>query len=138
MYDRAQLEELLATAEAATGSDRELDFAIISATNPHAGRGGPYESWQAAQSAFGWDTRVTSSIDAVLALVERCLPGAYLDLAGPAKYLNIPSPIPNRWRAHVTTDEGFQSQQTAGWAASAPLAILAALLRALIAQQGKG
>lgn len=65
---------------------------------------------------------VSTSLDAALALVERVRPDAYIELSGPRKYLNIPTPVPNKWLAKL---DDFR-----GWAATPAAALLAALLKA--------
>lgn len=65
---------------------------------------------------------VTTSLDAAVALVERVKPEAYIEMSGPRKYLNIPTPVPNKWLAKV---DDFR-----GWAATPAAALIAALLKA--------
>jgi hypothetical protein len=66
--------------------------------------------------------RYTASLDAALALVPERL---FLCLDGPRKYLNIPTPVPNYWRACL----GY-SPELRGWGATPALALCAAALKA--------
>lgn len=77
---RSTLEELLARCERATGSDRKLDAEIYCAANP---------TWRPDENISGQVLGIefrslkgapllTSSIDAIVALIERELPGAHL------------------------------------------------------------
>lgn len=148
---------LLARVEAAEGPDREIDARLWCWENGHAfvaisdgrkcwsnygdndsvnPRGVPSAGWAIfrhkapdrgnAMLQGHQPPRVSASLDAALALVERVLPGAFIELSGPRKYLHIPTPVPNRWRAecgHI------------GWGSTPALALLAALLKALIAAE---
>lgn len=105
---QGSVEDLLARVEAATGADRELDEAIIEATNPH--KSGPYAWHRAAASAFAWDTRVTASLDAALALANRLYPNAY------------------HWIVRQALDEW---QHRGGDASAFARCVIAALLRTL-------
>lgn len=135
------LRELLERVEKATGADRELDSAIFSAlVDPR--RENAYWIWQGSRPqgsperapADYWDTRhtptITSSIDAALALMERMLPGAFW-LIGKGKTTALEKMF--ACQLMFGTDEIIGE----GEAETAPLAILAALLRAFIAQDGK-
>lgn len=135
MTDRKVLVELLAKVEAATRPDRELDFAVWDCLFPPA----PLDQSRVTHRVtlppgFGRDAfsqamdprpKISASIDAALALVERLLPDA-------------------RWRIEHHSPVmghrpfwamcGMAGQQEAAYGDSAPSAILAALLRALLAQ----
>jgi hypothetical protein len=144
------LQDLLARVEAAEGPDREIDAAIYNAMVDDGGRkafrvtdwtrgrapmlGRYHDGWLTGKSdsdIYADDlVRFTASIDAALALVERALPDSYVELSGPRKYLHIPTPVPNRWCASIV-EPGYRG----GWGATPPLAILAALLKAKIAQE---
>jgi hypothetical protein len=122
----ADLQELLARVEKAEGPDRELEVRLHS-IDPACGR------IPVSQTYY------TASLDAALALVERVLPGSYVELSGPRKYLHIPTPVPNRWKAYIATFN--HDGDKTGWAATPALALLAALLRALISthsEEGAG
>lgn len=68
----------------------------------------------------------TSSIDAAMGLVP---PDSWHEIKGPRKYLNIPTPVPNYWSAHLArwNHEG----DAMGWGATPALALTAAALRAI-------
>ena len=63
-----------------------------------------------------------ASLDAAVTLVPE---GAWVELSGPRKYLNIPTSVPNHWRAAVG------DRHRVGWAATPAAALTAAALRAL-------
>jgi hypothetical protein len=137
----ADLQELLSRVEKAEGPDRELDREICLAarenvsTDPLSGF-----VWR-PNGGGGWSDvpDLTASLDAALALVERVLPGSYVELSGPRKYLHIPTPVPNRWKAYIATFN--HDGDKTGWAATPALALLAALLRALMSthsEEGAG
>lgn len=76
--------------------------------------------------------KITTSLDAIAALTERVLPGHYIEVSGPRKYLNIPTPVPNYWKAVLSSGQhGFSGVDWIAWAPTEPAARLAALLRAL-------
>lgn len=120
---KEQLQALLERVERATGWDSDIDKSMLRALG-YTWRGMAY--WHSNDRDM-WKGPVffTHSIDAAIALAERVSPG-WIEVNGPRKYLNIPTPVPNHWRAEVS--------DWTGWGHTAPLAILAALLRALIAQ----
>ena len=64
-------------------------------------------------------------LDAAMTLVPA---DCWHEIKGPRKYLNIPSPAPNYWSAHLAkwNHEG----DVMGWAATPALALCAAALRA--------
>ena len=68
------------------------------------------------------------SLDAALALVERVRPKAWIEINGPRRYLNIPTPVPNYWKAVVAPWE--DKTEGVGWAATPAAALIAALLKA--------
>lgn len=80
--------------------------------------------------------RYTASLDAAIALCDRVLPGNYREITGPRKYLNIPTPVPGKFRAQLTTDAGIKSYRSIGWGETEAIALLLATLRALEAQGG--
>lgn len=124
MTDRATLEALLSRVESATGADRELDYDIPRAiARPPEGA-----IWTTDRDYY---PPITSSLDAVLALVERELPGwkwtatniGYDDGAWQGK--------PGALLKHPASSD----RPTAKACAATPaLALLAALLRAKIAE----
>lgn len=132
-----RLAELLAAVEMAEGPSRELDDAIAfqidgyehyESFNPDSGESTPgLARWRHESGAIWTGSRrdavrhYTSSVDAALALVERVLPGW-------------------TWRIGNTADGldcfcRLGASITEHYATTAPLAILAALLRALLAKE---
>lgn len=116
----SDLNELLERVKAATGPDRQLDYALFCHFAPRdvASAWHPHEGHQ-----------YTASIDAAVALCERLLPG---------------------WKAshgEFSWSFGFQDERvwtcklryyrTKAHAPTLPLAILAGLLQALISQEQK-
>lgn len=111
------MKELLARVKAATGPDRELDAAIHAATNPPLRAG----------MVFGRVPSITASIDAAVAFAVRVLPGWRYDLHSPR--------MGQTWEAVLMDGDSASRKIRTGTAASAPLAIVAATLTALIAQE---
>lgn len=120
MDNAGNLTALLERVKAATGPDRELDAAIVRALGLaendlvfYIGRG---DDWPQA--------KITASIDAALALVEKMLPGAMqasgIMEEGPFCRLVVPNP------------EYWGYREFKGDGVTQPLAVLAALLTALI------
>lgn len=144
MDKREGLKELLGRVEAATGADRELDAGLFRALGgelPTEFMGtGIKLSWDASGKAWCHlpdgmrisftPPELTSSIDAALALCERVL--------GKHWFWEIKGVIGFRcilWM--LETDYDDRSPPTGHSAASAPLAILAAILTALLAHEEK-
>lgn len=67
----------------------------------------------------------TTSLDAAVTLVP---PDCWRETNGPRKYLNVPTPSPNRWKAEVTP--WITGLPCMGWAETEAMAICAAALRA--------
>jgi hypothetical protein len=121
------LKELLARVEAATGPDREIDAELIRIV------------WR--QDPTAWimtNTTIpayTASLDAIIALVEKTLPGW---LPGMVKK----NSSRGAWECYVRNDEPLLSGYYAaknpkarwltGYGPTAPLGLLSALLQALI------
>lgn len=123
------LSELLERVKAATGPDRDLDAAIgkalgaeFKARNVH--RRGHYIGGKPVLLRVAEDyPRFTASVDATLALVERCLPGWRYDIHSP----RFGTPFEG-----VLMDGDSASRRiVVGHAPTAPLAILSALLQAI-------
>jgi hypothetical protein len=130
------LEGLLERVKEASGPDREIDREIQKALDI-----GPTSF---TQDEFNhWPLRVTKNVDAALALVERVLPGFVVYSFGNGdldlRYSDIRAFT--NWRCGLAP-VGFSIKENPSsilqWssvhAATAPLAILSALLSALIAQ----
>lgn len=137
-YDKEQLASLLARVEAATGPDRELGVDILICIggwscsedfelSDHEGK-----MWSRAISPRKrpglWEhMNPALSIDAALALVRRVLPGWDYELTYFAAHGAI----------FILWDEGLRvdwEMRTWSEARTAPLAIIASLLKGLIAQ----
>jgi hypothetical protein len=127
-----ELRALLARVENATGPDREIDKALFAVFDPERANRMTYVQYE-GYAPMWTAPAYTASLDAALALVERVLPNAYHETSGPRRYLEIPAPVPNRYRAEIRFGEALNGRTSAGWAATLPHAILAALLRARLA-----
>ena len=153
------LTELLARVESATGADREIDEAVWLATTPGAysvtSMGNLWPPYQLREFRYPAGNlvmvmpNVTSSLDAVIALIERVLPGfawkvgtcCVSDDAWVAPDFNHPV-HGARLRAEIGPitigspwDSGFDiDRRPSGLPA---LALLAAFLRAKIAMEEK-
>lgn len=126
-YER--LKELHSKVMEASGPDQELDEAVIAELGFHAWAG--RMRYRDADGMRHWDfggSNITGSIDGVLALVERVLPGSLISL----------TQMPVRWQASVLEiDPEHSDAVAADWtedASTAPLVILACALTALIVQ----
>ena len=123
--ERADMTDLIKRLEAATEADRELDWDIAILFGVKRGPR-PEIRRELSQTEFVVGLpRYTASIDAALTLVPD---GYYLELKGPRTYLNIPTPVPNYWSAHISSFDYEKS--TSGWGSTAPLAICIAALKA--------
>ena len=141
---RSSLEALLARVEAAEGANDELSAQVLSALLSEEpvvaverspingvwcayvmGHGGRRRLWD-VPSPFRQMNGVTASLDAALALVERVLPEA--DVYVHATKLRKP-------KAVIFPTE-FANPVDSQPSATSALALLAALLKALIAQEG--
>jgi hypothetical protein len=111
----SDLAELLKRVEAATGPDRELEWDIDEAITGEV-------------PDFHGCPHYTASIDDALALVERKLPD---------HKWGIHQPKDGTYRAHVTKRSPLRPMPNTADAPTAPLAILAALLAALL-HEGQG
>lgn len=127
------LSELLERVKAATGPDRELDGAIeVMARRFDAYRAGLDDTTRAhwkhnGSTVYDGNTgyvaaNFTASIDAALALVERCLPG-WMVAMGTCGENNMP------WACITEPDEPCRDFASDG--VDIPNAILSALLQAL-------
>ena len=143
MTSRPELQGLIERCEKATGPDRELDAAIIVATTPTVSADddliylsptleddncahGTY--WRVQRSGRSLHTapQLTASLDASLALVEQVLPGWHwsLDSFGEATVFDSSGAF------LVQADNEHYGHNK-----RLPLAILAALLRSLLARE---
>lgn len=126
----SDLQALLKRVEGAIGSDRRLDLAIAEALgqhfaftdNPPAKAGG---EWCPSNISCG---KVTSSVDAALALVARVLPGWGYDITYRAAWGNHTACV-------IANDRRAKPHTAAG--ATAALALVASILRARLAEEGK-
>ena len=116
----AHLSDLIAKLEAASEGSRELDALVwVAAT-------GSTFSHLAENAHLD---RVTTSLDAIVALIERKLPGRAWMLSSPDKLLSHPL-----CQGEVAEGE-FSFETTKGCAPTPALALCIAFLRALQAQQ---
>lgn len=139
------IQSLIERVEKCAGPDREIDVLLFAIDRPdfYAQCSRNWEDFLPIKPSDVPSIRTreayieahaemyTASIDAALALVERKLIDPHFSLSGPAKYLNIPSPLPNYWWAEIIHGKLAPYIGKRGWGATAPLALLAALLRAL-------
>jgi hypothetical protein len=133
------MSDLPSRIEAATGAERELDCALVKliyGVNPYP-TAYPERDWEFYTDELPIQTvpRYTASVDAALVLVDAKLPGWGFDL--------------HRWPEGVVSGPPWECELfepgviyktghgPTGEAATAPLAILAALLRALTPSPGE-
>lgn len=141
----ANLEDLLARVQAATGADLELDgrIAKVAREIPPAAvfmrenvYGQESDTWYTGgygAYVFHYPEPYTESIDAALALVERLLGGsARHPVECTLSSVGYPSRKGRHWKAAVWA--GVEKDGAYHNAPTAPLAILAALITALLAQ----
>lgn len=141
------LQDLLRRVESATGADRELDRDLFMALVPcdrapfrywapvdeHNGHGEPREGWVYYAPHCGQAIEVpayTASLDAALALVERCDPGFKWRVAAYTPAEAQACGIDRAERPFWATC-GLPSEQEQATGKTPALALLAALLRAL-------
>lgn len=123
-----ELTELLRRVESATGSDRELDRLIGEALDVEQGLSGDVVG-------LGYP-KLSHSLDAALALTERLLCPALLDVGGSWEP-NDKAVWPAwtvRWYPSRADRDGKSWHAQIGSAATPALALLSALLKALITQ----
>jgi hypothetical protein len=139
----SDLESLLERVKAASGPDRMLDDALHWQFSDWNNIGGWWREHKVtgARERFssGFSPEAfTASIDAALALVERVLPGFVLRVQTADPTCSEHSPY-RKCEAilapRLHNDEGWQIGIKVAYAPTPPLAILAALLTALIAQE---
>jgi hypothetical protein len=139
-------DELLALAErveALTGADREVDaeifllqwpgYRIQTDCEPFPNEVQPGRIQEVGGFAHRTAPAFTASLDAAMSLVPT---DSWHEIKGPRKYLNIPTPSPNYWSAHLA--RWNHEFQVAGWGATPALALTGAALRAIAAQQPSG
>ena len=138
----ADLAELLERVKAATGPDREIDVALWLAMTP----GATYRTTRVRHDRTGreWDINepringgamvevpeYTASLDAALALVERVLDTAFIDIEVAKRFVG--------GEAHGRAEICGPDADAYATAATPALALLAALLSALAAQNSVG
>lgn len=140
----ATLRDLKARIDAATGPDREIDARILCAFFAPAGsevehirrydrwiinrpHGCSWRHWDELPTVFlGRGDRISASIDAALALVERMLPGWAWNVQTDSRTTGVFARLDN---------PDLDVEPAAAHCETAPLAILSALLSALISQQ---
>lgn len=121
------LADLKVRVDAATGPDRELDIQIVGTIR----EGAPLSEDRLGGLRTGFEPydavwpHVTSSLDAALALVERVLPGWGWHCSSPRRGLAFEGVLIDFAPIHTVRT---------GYGATAPLALLSALLSALIAK----
>jgi hypothetical protein len=129
----SDLGELLKRVEAATGKDEDLDLTLARALVPDVVCLG-FNSDTGKNEAFVF-WKYTASIDDALALVQRKLPGVVLEMGGPFDASKASSKACwEGWSAIIIYGMA-ENQKAVGFRKTLPLAILAALLAALIAQE---
>ena len=154
MTDLTALPALLARVEAATGPDRELDAAIMATfytlEKRHIGctcwtgccpRGRHLDTVWIDPATDKWVSTAahgfTSSLDATVALVEKMRPDWFFTVS------NFSSVIDERpWadiasRKCINEETGYDTQDYLGRGNTPPLALLAALLRSMIEEEGR-
>lgn len=99
----------------ATGADRRLEIDIWRALD------GGEEAYAAGRTPLPWLNNYTESVDAALGLVERLLPGSEMTM--------LLNHAPRDWQTACIRVAPLKS--VCGEEATLPLAIIAALLRAL-------
>ena len=125
--DKAEIEGLVERLRQATGQDRELDRDILALFECVDGGDDPIIGWcewnRLGNKTYVHPAPLSDSIDAALALVERLLPGWRYDIHSPR--FGIP------FEAVLMDGDSASRRIVVGNAATAPLAILSALLTAL-------
>lgn len=111
MADHEEIEALLARVEAATGPDRNIDYRLFIAFAPKE----VFSPWYPTEGHF-----YTSSLDAVVGLIERELPGYRWGLHRPQEL----------FRGYVSKRSAFRPMPIIADAATPALALTAAFLRA--------
>jgi len=122
--DRAVLLALAERVEIGSGADDELDGRIFDALSS-GDLGSAHEAVLDRRKRPNWLPHYTSSIDAVVTLMKRALPGWYWRVghgshAGPWAHLN-----------RVHPDSCLPHDEATSYAKSPPRALIAAVLRAL-------
>src|SRR5215217_4161473 len=132
----ADLNALLERVKAAMGPDRDLDAAILCALPPFGVNWKPDDRWQGRanfeHSIGDGDSRqaatFTASIGSALALVGRCLPGWRHDIHSPR--------FGRPFEAVLMDGDSASRRIVVGTGATAPIAILSALLSTIDNERG--
>lgn len=145
------LKALLERVEKSREPDRELDADLVEGLDLHPGRaairkpwidqdGRSSPAWYTPNGAYWWHPpKFTASLDAVLALVEEKMPGANVKLLWTGGDWRPGYLATARVGASYSGRDDHENGQpnARGEGKTLALAMLAALLRALIAQQEK-
>ena len=131
------LTALLSRVEAATGPDRELDRDILLAVG--GAIDGQYWRWPGEErsSSFGALPPFTSSLDATVALVEKLRPDWFFTISN-----FCPSLEKRAWAdiaslGYINEEDGCGDQRSEGHGYAPTCALLAALLRSMIEEEGR-
>lgn len=130
---RSRLIALVERCEQVTGPSRELDEEIAKASGwCWCWRDGYWQPPNDGPRWYGGDPPEWSeSVDAALTIKS----DVSYEISGPRKYLNIPTVVPNRWHVKVWSGPEFHAKEYDAWGATLALALCAAALRALAAQE---
>ncbi|KLK91377.1 hypothetical protein AA309_19950 [Microvirga vignae] len=133
----SKLSELLKRIEAAEGPDRELDYEIWAALHgwkiKHNGMARFFQTPDGHDSVRALRApKLTSSLDAAIALLERMLPGWHYEMACKMTrpFPHYTTMLTNQWASYAAPRFTGQSESNQA------LALLSALLSALIAKEG--
>lgn len=129
-HREAEIGEILARVEKATGPDREIDaaLAIVFGWTHEVNIEEDFECWRDTNGKAAYLPRLTDSIDAITRLIERQLPGWHI-ASGTVGEQDTP------WACLTEPDGEFRD--FAAHHVSEALARTEALLRALLTTKGQ-